>query len=133
MSFFIDKHHDDVKLHAITDSDVYKFLRHIRNAYSHGDTWNFIDHRKNRKHISSMTWRSLTIQDDLHGKSCEDFLSYVEGLQLCAELSNNLGNSLSEITAPQSNNQIQIGLSVSIKETFSLTPTIKSLTLSKPR
>lgn len=121
---------DNIQLPASSTATL-NFLKHIRNAYSHGDIWTFIDHNKKRKHLAPLTWKSLTIQNDFHGKSCLGFISHIEGLQLCAELSNALLGILScNMTALT--NQIKSGVALSMdKDSFSVSAILVGGSLTK--
>lgn len=65
----------------VSELPAIQFIRHYRNAIGHNGRWR-IDSPKG----FPLTWRNRTITFDMNGQSIDGFLTWFEGLQLCAGL-----------------------------------------------
>ncbi|MGN7726466.1 hypothetical protein ACTJIL_11725 [Luteimonas sp. 22616] len=73
---------------AISEWDALKvqpwfnFAMHIRHAHSHNGCWDF---RSSGRRLP-VTWKNLTISNDMEGKEVAGFLSVLDALDLCAQM-----------------------------------------------
>jgi len=60
---------------------VAQFIRHYRNAVAHNGHWDL-----RSSNDLPLTWRNRTITIDMNNQPIDGFLTWFEGLQLCAQL-----------------------------------------------
>lgn len=66
---------------SLSSEPWYEFARHYRNGLAHNGRWSF----RSAKGLP-LTWRNRTIDANLQGMSLDGFLTWFEGLQLCAQM-----------------------------------------------
>lgn len=65
----------------VTESSAIRFIRHYRNAIAHNGLWDL----RSPKGLP-ITWRNKTLTIDMNNQPIDGFLTWFEGLQLCAQL-----------------------------------------------
>ncbi|MDW7772957.1 MAG: hypothetical protein SCH71_08710 [Desulfobulbaceae bacterium] len=65
----------------VSESSAIQFIRHYRNAIAHNGRWDL----RSPKGLP-LTWRNRTLTIDMNDQSIDGFLTWFEGLQLCAQL-----------------------------------------------
>ncbi|WP_143507352.1 hypothetical protein [Pseudomonas sediminis] len=65
----------------ISESSSIQFIRHYRNAIAHNGLWDL----RSPKGLP-LTWRNRTLTIEMNNQPIEGFLTWFEGLQLCAQL-----------------------------------------------
>ena len=61
----------------------FQFARQYRNAVAHSGRWDI----RSRNGLP-LVWRRKTVSFELHGSSIDGYLTWYEGLQLCAQMIN---------------------------------------------
>ncbi|MEZ8187543.1 hypothetical protein ACED29_17180 [Shewanella sp. 5S214] len=82
-SFEVTKEYVTSNNLSVANEPWYQFARHYRNAIAHNGHWNM---RGNSG--LPLTWRNRTLDISMNGAPIDGFLSWFEGLQLCAQLLN---------------------------------------------
>jgi len=76
----IQKHKKENNIN-ISEPTAFRFIRHYRNAIAHNGRWSL----HSAKDLP-ITWRNRTLTFDMNNQSIDGFLTWFEGLQLCAQL-----------------------------------------------
>jgi hypothetical protein len=79
-NFVVQSYIRDNKIDASNEPMV-QFSRHYRNAIAHNGHWNFYSDKG-----LPITWRNRTIAMEMNKKPIDGFISWFEGLQLCAQI-----------------------------------------------
>jgi hypothetical protein len=65
----------------VSQMPAVQFIRHYRNAIAHNGRWNILSPKG-----LPLTWRNRTLTIDINEQPIYGFLTWFEGLQLCAQL-----------------------------------------------
>ena len=82
-SFEITKEYVSSNGLSVAGEHWYEFARHYRNAVAHDGHWEIRGDSG-----LPLTWKNKTLDVGMNGSSVDGYLSWYEGLQLCAQLIN---------------------------------------------